>query len=122
MKIGFVSLGCSKNLVDTEMMIKFYEDKGNEIVSNPADAEMIIINTCGFIEAAKQEAIDTILEMADYKIHGICKHLIVTGCLVERYFEELKESRRNLWLKQQQAIALIKDGRFVEALRVLEDG
>lgn len=91
MKIGFVSLGCSKNLVDTEMMIKFYEDKGYEVVSNPAEAEMIVINTCGFIESAKQEAIDIILEMAEYKEYGACESLVVTGCLVERYFDELKE-------------------------------
>lgn len=91
MKIGFVSLGCSKNLVDTEMMVRFYKDKGYEIVQNPVEAEVIVINTCGFIESAKQEAIDTILEMADYKIHGSCQMLIVTGCLVERYLEELKE-------------------------------
>lgn len=91
MKIGFVSLGCSKNLVDTEMMIKFYQDKGNEIVQNPADAEVIIINTCGFIEAAKKEAIDTIFEMARYKEIGKCETLIVTGCLVERYLEELQK-------------------------------
>ena len=91
MKIGFVSLGCSKNLVDTEMMIKFYQDKGNEIVQNPAEAEVIIINTCGFIEAAKKEAIDTIFEMARYKEFGKCETLIVTGCLVERYFEELQK-------------------------------
>lgn len=91
MKIGFVSLGCSKNLVDTEMMIKYYQDKGYEVVPDPAQAEVIVINTCGFIETAKQEAIDTILEMADYKKVGICNTLIVTGCLVERYLDELKE-------------------------------
>lgn len=89
MKIGFVSLGCSKNLVDTEMMIGYYKSRNYEIVSDPADAEVIVINTCGFIESAKQEAIDTILEMADYKNHN-CEKLIVTGCLVERYLEELK--------------------------------
>ena len=90
MKIGFVSLGCSKNLVDTEMMIKFYKDKGYDIVQNPVEAEIIVINTCGFIEKAKQEAIDTILEMADYKVTGACQKLIVTGCLVERYLDELQ--------------------------------
>ena len=91
MKIGFVSLGCSKNLVDTEMMIGYYQEKGHEIVANPIDAEMIVINTCGFIESAKKEAIDTILEMADYKEKGKCQKLIVTGCLVERYFDDLKK-------------------------------
>ena len=89
MKVGFVSLGCSKNLIDTEMMIGYYKNHGYEIVQDPAEAEVIVINTCGFIETAKQEAIDTILEMADYK-EGNCEKLIVTGCLVERYCEELK--------------------------------
>ena len=88
-KIGFVSLGCSKNLVDTEMIIGYYKNKGYEIVADVNEAEIIVINTCGFIEAAKQEAIDTILEMADYKLEGNCKKLVVTGCLVERYEEEL---------------------------------
>ena len=89
-KIGFISLGCSKNLVDTEMMIGYYKENGYEIVNNPEDAEILVINTCGFIESAKQEAIDTILEMADYK-SGNCKKLVVTGCLVERYKEELEK-------------------------------
>lgn len=90
-KIGFVSLGCSKNLVDTEMIIGHYKNKGYEIVADVNEAEIIVINTCGFIEAAKQEAIDTILEMADYKVEGNCQKLVVTGCLVERYEEELKQ-------------------------------
>ena len=89
-KIGFISLGCSKNLVDTEMMIGYYKEHGYEIVNNPIDAEILVINTCGFIESAKQEAIDTILEMADYKKKN-CKKLVVTGCLVERYKEELEK-------------------------------
>ena len=78
MKVGFISLGCSKNLVDTEMMIGLFEKNKQEIVSNPADAEIILINTCGFIESATQEAIDTILEMVEYK-ENKCKYLIVTG-------------------------------------------
>ena len=90
MKIGFISLGCSKNLVDTEMMIAHYKDDGYVVVSNPEDADIIVINTCGFIESAKQEAINTILEMAEYKKQN-CKKLVVTGCLVERYMEELKK-------------------------------
>lgn len=89
-KIGFISLGCSKNLVDTEMMIGYYKEKGYEIVNNPDEAEVLVINTCGFIESAKQEAIDTILEMAEYKEKN-CKRLIVTGCLVERYKQELEK-------------------------------
>lgn len=88
MKVGFVSLGCSKNLVDTEMMIGLFKKNNYEIVNDPDSAEIIVINTCGFINSAKEEAINTILEMADYKKHN-CKYLIVTGCLVERYKEEL---------------------------------
>ena len=88
MKVGFISLGCSKNLVDTEMMIGLLEKNGCQIVNTPEEAEILIINTCGFIESAKEEAINTILEMAEYK-NGNCKYLIVTGCLVQRYKEEL---------------------------------
>lgn len=88
MKVGFVSLGCSKNLVDTEMMIGLFKRNKYEIVNNPEEAEIIVINTCGFIEPAKEEAINTILEMAKYKEEN-CKYLIVTGCLVERYKEDL---------------------------------
>ena len=88
MKVGFVSLGCSKNLVDTEMMIGLFKKNKYEIVNNPEEAEIIVINTCGFIEPAKEEAINTILEMAKHKEEN-CKYLIVTGCLVERYKEDL---------------------------------
>lgn len=88
MKVGFVSLGCSKNLVDTEMMVGLFKKNKYEIVNNPEEAEIIVINTCGFIQQAKEEAINTILEMAEYKKKK-CKFLIVTGCLVERYKEEL---------------------------------
>ena len=88
MNVGFISLGCSKNLVDTEMMIGLFKNKRYNIVVDPKDADIIIINTCGFIESAKTEAIDTILEMSEYKKKK-CKYLIVTGCLVERYKDEL---------------------------------
>ena len=91
MKIGFVSLGCSKNLVDTEMMIGLFKKNNYEIVNDPQGADVIVINTCGFIEPAKEEAINTILEMAEYKKQN-CKFLIVTGCLVERYKDDLIKS------------------------------
>ena len=90
MKVGFISLGCSKNLVVTEEMIGLFKKHGYTIVNDEKEAEVLIINTCGFIDSAKQEAIDTILEMANYKKEN-CKYLIVTGCLVERYIEELKK-------------------------------
>lgn len=92
MKVGFVSLGCSKNLIDTEMMIGVFKNNGFTIVNNPQTADIIIINTCGFIEPAKEEAINTILEMAEYKKTGKCKILVATGCLVERYKEELEKA------------------------------
>ena len=92
MKVGFVSLGCSKNLVDTEMAIGLFKNNNFEIVSDVEQAEIIVINTCGFIESAKQEAIDTILEMAEYKETGKCKFLIVMGCLVQRYKDELEKA------------------------------
>ncbi len=92
MKIGFVSLGCSKNLVDTEMMIGLFKNNNYEIVNNPKNAEIILINTCGFIESAKEEGINTILEMSKYKKTGKCKYIIVTGCLVQRYKEELEKA------------------------------
>ena len=88
MNVGFVSLGCSKNLVDTEMMIGLFRNKNYKVVVDPKDADIIIINTCGFIESAKEEAINTIFEMAEYKKKK-CKYLIATGCLVERYKDEL---------------------------------
>ena len=85
MKVGLISLGCAKNQVDSEMILGVF--KRSEITNNIEEADVIIINTCGFIESAKKESIDTILEMADYH-----KKLIVTGCLVERYYEDLKKS------------------------------
>ena len=90
MNVGFVSLGCSKNLVDTEMMIGLFKNNNFKIVNNPKEAEIIVINTCGFIEPAKQEAINTILEMSEYK-NKKCKYLIVMGCLVERYKKNLQK-------------------------------
>ena len=91
MKVGFVSLGCSKNLVDTEMMIGLLSNNKFEIVNDETQADILIINTCGFIESAKQEAIDTILEMAKYKKMGNCKYLVATGCLVQRYKKDLEK-------------------------------
>lgn len=88
-KVGFVSLGCSKNLVDTENMIGIMLNEGYEVVADPADADIIVVNTCGFIDSAKEEAINTILEMAEYKKEN-CKLLVVAGCLAQRYSEDIK--------------------------------
>ena len=93
MKIFFVSLGCDKNLVDSEVMLGILRNSGHEFTSDEAEAEAIIINTCGFINDAKEESINTILEMANYKIEagngGKCKVLIATGCLAQRYADEI---------------------------------
>ena len=90
MKVGFISLGCSKNLVVTEEIIGLFKKHNFNITNDPSEADILLINTCGFIESAKKEAVDTILEMADYK-NDKCKYLIVVGCLVQRYEEELKK-------------------------------
>lgn len=89
MKIGVVSLGCPKNLVDSETMLGLIHEENYEISNDPSEAEIIIVNTCGFIESAKEESINTILQMAEYKKSGSCKYIIVTGCLSQRYAEEL---------------------------------
>ncbi len=91
MKVGFISLGCSKNLIDTEIAIGHFKENNYEIENDPNKADIIVINTCGFISSAKEEAINTILEMAEYKKKK-CKYLIVMGCLVQRYYEDLVKS------------------------------
>ena len=88
MNVGFISLGCSKNLIDTEVAIGKFKDHEFNIVNDPKEADIIVVNTCGFIESAKEEAINTILEMAEYK-NGRCKFLIAMGCLVQRYYNDL---------------------------------
>ena len=90
MKVGFISLGCSKNLVDSEKIMGMLQANGHTLVHSPSEAEAIIINTCGFITSAKEEAISTIFEMARYKEHGL-KKLIAVGCLAQRYKEQLEE-------------------------------
>jgi len=91
MKVGFVSLGCPKNLVDGEVMLGYARDAGHEITADSTDADVIVVNTCAFIDNAKQESIDAILEMAQHKRDGKCSRLVVTGCLAERYREELRK-------------------------------
>src|SRR5918995_4112542 len=89
-KVGFISLGCPKNLVDSEVMMGQLKAKGYEITSDAAEAETLVVNTCGFIDAAKKESIDAILEAARLKTEGKCQRLVVAGCLVERYRDELR--------------------------------
>jgi ribosomal protein S12 methylthiotransferase len=90
LKIGFVSLGCPKNLVDGEVMLGLAQQAGHELTSTAEDADVLVVNTCAFIDRAKQESIDTILEMAQQKRDGRCSRLVVTGCLAERYRDELR--------------------------------
>ena len=91
MKIGVISLGCVKNRVDTEQMLAILTQHGHTVTADPAEADVLLVNTCGFIDPAKEESIETILEMAQYKQTGKCQKLIVTGCLAQRYGDALKE-------------------------------
>jgi ribosomal protein S12 methylthiotransferase len=90
MKIGMVSLGCPKNLVDSEVMLGLAQQAGHQLTRDAADAEVLVVNTCAFIDKAKQESIDAILEMAEHKKNGRCRTLVVAGCLAERYRDELR--------------------------------
>ena len=99
MKAGFVSLGCAKNLVDTEVMLGIMQERGIELTANPADADILIVNTCAFILSAKEESITTILHLADFK-KGRCRALIVAGCLGQLYKRAPRRnarSRRGDW-------------------------
>lgn len=118
LKVGIVSLGCAKNLVDTEVMLGILDQKGFEIINSPAEADIIIVNTCSFINTAKEESINTILQMAAYKEKGNCKALIVAGCLSQRYKEELLYE-----LPEVDALLGTGDwGRVEEAVRTVLEG
>ncbi len=112
--VGVVSLGCAKNQVDTERMLGLLVDAGHTITNDPAKADVLIVNTCGFIESAKQESIDAILEMAQYKKSGCCGTLVVTGCLSERYRSELKEAMPEidllLGVREYESLPRLLDG------------
>ena len=90
--VGFVSLGCPKNLVDSEVMMGLLDRAGAQLTARPEEAEILVVNTCSFIDTAKQESVDTILEMARHKTEGKARRLIVAGCLVERYRDEIQKS------------------------------
>ncbi|MBR2972721.1 MAG: 30S ribosomal protein S12 methylthiotransferase RimO, partial [Clostridia bacterium] len=111
--MGFVSLGCPKNLTVTETMIGLLAPE-YEIVTNPADADIIIVNTCGFIESAKQESIETIIEMGQYKDGGNLKKLIVTGCLAERYTEDILE-------QLPEVDAVVGTGSYFEIKKIIDN-
>jgi tRNA A37 methylthiotransferase MiaB len=91
-KVGFISLGCPKNLVDSEVMMGQLKANGYELTGDASEADTLVVNTCGFIDSAKQESIDAILEAAQLKTNGKAQRLVVAGCLVERYRDELKAS------------------------------
>lgn len=114
MKIGMVSLGCPKNQTDAEIMLGILAEKGYEPVANPENAEVIIVNTCGFIDPAKQESIDAVLEMAEYKKIGVCRLLIMTGCLAERYHEDIKT-------ELPEVDAVVGAGDFDKIAEVIEE-
>lgn len=114
MKIGMVSLGCPKNLTDSETMLALLAQHGHEIVNDPAEAEIIVVNTCGFIDSAKQESIDTLLEMARFKEDGACKKLICCGCLAERYHDEIKA-------ELPEVDAIVGAGDFVRICEVIDE-
>lgn len=116
-KIGVVSLGCPKNRVDSEIMLGILGSRGYEIVADPKDAHIIIVNTCAFIDDAKEESIDTVLEMAQYKEQN-CRYLIMTGCLAERYNEEIMEE-----LPEVDAVVGTGDyHRIADAIKSVEMG
>lgn len=114
MKAGFVSLGCSKNLVDTEMMLGILREHGIELTPEPAEADILIVNTCAFIESAKEESITTILNMAEYKESGRCRSLIVAGCLGQRYGQELLDD-------MPEADAIIGTGAWNRIMEAVEE-
>ena len=114
MKAGFVSLGCAKNLVDTEVMLGLMQENGIELTDNPADAEILIVNTCAFILSAKEESITTILNLAEYKTGGRCKSLIVAGCLGQLYKRELLD-------EMPEADAIIGTGAWNRIMEAIEE-
>jgi len=113
--VGVISLGCAKNQVDTERMLGILTGAGYEITNLPGEADVLIVNTCGFIESAKQESINAILEMAQYKEGGKCTRLVVTGCLSERYRNELKEALPEidilLGVREYESLPRLLDGK-----------
>lgn len=118
MKIGVVSLGCVKNRVDTEQMLSLLVGAGHAFTPDPQEAEVIIVNTCGFIDPAKEESIQTILEMAEYKNTGRCKKLIVTGCLAQRYGDALLSDMPEI----DALLGVSQYDKIVEAVESAEAG
>ena len=118
MTIGVISLGCVKNRVDTEQMLSLLTQAGHTITPDPAEADILIVNTCGFIDPAKEESIRTILEMAAYKQNGRCKKLIVTGCLAQRYGDALLSDMPEI----DALLGVSQYDRIVEAVKSALEG
>ena len=112
MKVGMISLGCPKNLVDSEVMLGLAEQAGHSLTADAHEADVLIVNTCAFIDKSKQESIDAILEMAELKKTGACQRLVVTGCLAERYRDELRD-------QIPEIDALLGTGEVPEIVRAL---
>ena len=118
MNVGVISLGCSKNLVDTELMLGILQKAGYTITRNEKEADILIVNTCGFIDSAKQESIDTLFQMNEYKTAGRCKLVVATGCLAQRYEKELMEEMPEIDL----IMGVNQYPRLPEAIRRALDG
>lgn len=114
MKAGFISLGCAKNLVDTEVMLGIMREHGIDITNEPAEADILIVNTCAFIQSAKEESVTTVLGMADYKETGRCRSLIVAGCLGQRYGQQLLD-------ELPEADAIIGTGAWGRIMEVIQE-
>ena len=110
-----ISLGCPKNLVDSEVMLGLAQEQGHQLTRDAADADVLIVNTCAFIDKAKQESIDTILEMAEHKKTGACRRLVVTGCMAERYRDELRE-------QIPEVDAILGTGEVPEIVKAIGNG
>jgi ribosomal protein S12 methylthiotransferase len=115
MKVGLLSLGCPKNLVDGEVMLGLAEQAGHEITPDAREADVLVVNTCAFIDAAKQESIDAVLEMAGHKRDGRCRRLVVTGCLAERYRDDLRA-------QIPEIDAVLGTGEVPDIVRALQEG
>ena len=113
-KVAFISLGCAKNLVNTEQMMARVQDAGHTLMSSPEGADVAVVNTCGFIDSAKEEAIGQILELGQRKAAGAVRKILVTGCLVQRYKEEI--------LKELPEVdGVLGTGSYAEIVRAVEE-
>ena len=117
LKVGLVSLGCPKNLVDSEVMLGTLRSRGFELTQDPSEADVIVVNTCAFIEPARRESIDTILEMAAYKTTGRCRRLVIAGCMVQRHHDELRRE-----IPEVDALVGLNDVERIAEACALETG